>query len=790
MQRALSYWLIIFLAFTTFLGTTVITTADWAQAARKKPNYQLVLQILQITPDTIPGHWTIASSPTATNLPNGPAATSAPATTHSAGPSALKITLRIENRSNKNLSNLDFSLRFANGVTGQAQKLLQWLNHEQNSFTKGSFPLSVASETGKMDSLRAQESKVITLSVDQNSMERLNGQDWGAHQVEVYPVGKQLRNLNIWSGRSLLMVRPETDNASKLEKVHLNPILPVTVDSSATAELLTNSQTAAQLTDKEQLAEAKEHLQPDNSISRLPELIQNWKQPVSWLIDPAVISSTSPWQTGKLLPLGRKQTDTQVNTQLVSALKNLPDRVGPKYLDWWGGVAIDRLSSEQIRLSKAWRDRIDQAINGAGTQIAWGNAPVFNENELHALRSARIYSLEPSRFEIDQKLSLLFAEANSTRSFTSAQLLRAVLAQLAKADGASDKVNPPAVTLLLPADTLNQSKWQERLKQLVADPWITVDTSLVGKDHDFPAVTGVRLENDLVADPNPNQAVNIDPKLPTTNNQAAWFFSADDEVETVVWQGKNISLSELSTQVSRFNRRLQLLSSQAFQILQPLNQQALLSYQRYYPNSLTNALWNNLAQQLTKMQKGLDIQVFSQVNLIATQAEIPVKVRNNFPIPLQVEVVLKPLNSRLKAGSTAKVTLAPGSSTTARIPVSAVGNGNVPAELLLRYPQQPARGDTESTPIANIAQDAAIFESVQEADIDTAQSIQPGDQDWLVPHRIVIRIRAAWEDRLFTGFAVAVTIIFIIGLTQAVIRSPRFACNRNGRKPKLDLEEN
>ncbi len=76
----------------------------------------------------------------------------------------------------------------------------------------------------------------------------------------------------------------------------------------------------------------------------------------------------------------------------------------------------------------------------------------------------------------------------------------------------------------------------------------------------------------------------------------------------------------------------------------------------------------------------------STINVIAERTEIPARVQNALPFPVNVQVELDSVSARLTAGAPVSVELAPASTTTVKVPVTARGSGDVDARIRLRTP--------------------------------------------------------------------------------------------------------
>ena len=79
----------------------------------------------------------------------------------------------------------------------------------------------------------------------------------------------------------------------------------------------------------------------------------------------------------------------------------------------------------------------------------------------------------------------------------------------------------------------------------------------------------------------------------------------------------------------------------------------------------------------------LTIERPSTVNLISQGGDLPVSVENESPLPLHLTVLVQPEDARLLSEEPVTASLEPGQSTTVRVPITAVANGNVSATIRL-----------------------------------------------------------------------------------------------------------
>lgn len=119
------------------------------------------------------------------------------------------------------------------------------------------------------------------------------------------------------------------------------------------------------------------------------------------------------------------------------------------------------------------------------------------------------------------------------------------------------------------------------------------------------------------------------------------------------------------------------------------------------------------------------------VNLINKTANFPVRVTNELPWDVAVEVTLLPSDPRLRVTHPTQVVLPASSTTSVEVPVSAIGAGDINVTYLVRT----VNGDT----------------------LDDNQTVE-------------VRLRAGWEDALTFGFGIIVALAFGISLTRTILR--------------------
>ena len=136
-------------------------------------------------------------------------------------------------------------------------------------------------------------------------------------------------------------------------------------------------------------------------------------------------------------------------------------------------------------------------------------------------------------------------------------------------------------------------------------------------------------------------------------------------------------------------------------------------------------------QSLNTFSSSVSIESSNAVNLINKSANFPVRVRNSLPWPVNVEVTLLPGDPRLRVTSTSTATIPANSSSTVEVPVTAIGSGDIRVTYKV------------STPSGTVLDDS---------------------------QRVLVRMRAGWEDAATVVMAVLVGLAFVGGIIRTVRR--------------------
>ena len=136
-------------------------------------------------------------------------------------------------------------------------------------------------------------------------------------------------------------------------------------------------------------------------------------------------------------------------------------------------------------------------------------------------------------------------------------------------------------------------------------------------------------------------------------------------------------------------------------------------------------------QALDAFRSSVSVESSNAVNLINKSANFPVRVRNSLPWPVNVEVTLLPSDPRLRVTSTGMATIPANSSSNVDVPVTAIGSGDIRVTYKV------------STPSGAVLDDS---------------------------QKVLVRMRAGWEDAATAVVTVIVGIAFLGGIIRTIRR--------------------
>ena len=136
-------------------------------------------------------------------------------------------------------------------------------------------------------------------------------------------------------------------------------------------------------------------------------------------------------------------------------------------------------------------------------------------------------------------------------------------------------------------------------------------------------------------------------------------------------------------------------------------------------------------QALDTFRASVSVESSNAVNLINKSANFPVRVRNSLPWPVNVEVTLLPSDPRLRVTSTGMATIPANSSSNVDVPVTAIGSGDIRVTYKV------------STPSGAVLDDS---------------------------QKVLVRMRAGWEDAATAVVTVIIGIAFLGGIIRTIRR--------------------
>ena len=108
-----------------------------------------------------------------------------------------------------------------------------------------------------------------------------------------------------------------------------------------------------------------------------------------------------------------------------------------------------------------------------------------------------------------------------------------------------------------------------------------------------------------------------------------------------------------------------------------LQSQLLLAAGNTLPQNLRAQALRNLDADSRALRSAIAAQPSSTINLISTEAMLPVRISNGLAIPVNVQARARTSDPRLQVGEPQNVQVPARSAATANIPLKAVGNGNI-----------------------------------------------------------------------------------------------------------------
>lgn len=651
----------------------------------------------------------------------------------------VTVTGTVSNHTDATLSNVTVQVATTSRLGGDAETIRAWVTGESD---KGMGSLR-AQGRETLAQVAAKKTVSYKVEIPTNTLPALNKNSLGSLGVQVSVSASNVKRKNIAPARSLVVFAPAEKPQARTP---LAIIAPLSAASPEMAKWLARGGAGSQATASNQATIPV--ATPLKSVSDNAKILSDLSTAgITWVVDPALLHSSSPLLTGGFAPLPEKPTPLSLDPVMLTALKAAQAKGASLSLDLWG--APDLVQLDQNTLAKAaegnrqvgallknqvtlapstiflanphWAGRTDGICAHTDTRLSGGCAMVTGGDRLPLTES---YNYQPDLLGVakdgDQArsfladygaLSAILASTSSEEAFTNTQMARAMLAAITS----ERPTQPRLINAVLPNGAFNSAVTQKRVSKILSDSW----------------VVGTALPQALGADPTPVTLGN-DPKIQNLAPDAPGSLG-------VAGTSLHSATKSLNTARKRVLPSLEQITPDHQRITVPLYQQLLLSTSRGMTSAERNQALTNAGAQIDLLARAVEIQTSSQINLLSSNSQIPIKVLNRLPVEVKVRLKLQPTDARLRADSEVAVSLAPKGSKTVKIPITAVRNGNVRAKV-------------------------AILPQTGNLVLDQKQQID-------------LRIRTGWEDKIFLGFIFTVAAIFIVGLTVNFRRGTRMEQN-------------
>lgn len=610
----------------------------------------------------------------------------------------VTVTARIQAGKN-NLSDLALNTAVAYQSTLDISQFTEWIRPD--GLSQQPYLFLVDSRT--VPDIRATTSSEFEIKVPVSALPLAATNEWGGRALRVTLTGNGLGEDGI-SDNSLMLLATE-------EKVSPTPLLaalPVTPDGTEMANTL--SKTTLKSADA---AEPETQTETTSTPETLLTALNRGRAGMLYIIDDALVATESVYRDRNWSLQTPKNVNTTAATQMLAAQKagaditlgglGLPDATtlataNPEALSESLKASSILAEAAEIQLAPIvmpkWNSKIaatiDQAAAGAYTTKPLKIMASCPEDENLTYHPAAI-SENGEILCVNEELSRALSSTSKAlgSDLDNTQLAGAILAIITR-----ERPYDPRATVANITTTRTEIS-AARTASVLEMPWV--------KGVALKDLSGLN-RNDSGVEP---ESSSIEP---------------DPEIS-----------SDL-TEIQRLQELITDASPNPEAVSVPLSQLTLLRSTRVTDSTRTDAIASATKKTIDLVENGLTVSAPRQMNLISANTEIPVPVSNQLGVPVQVNVWAQPQDSRLSANKPAKIELAPHSSATARIPIKAVGNGNLRVKVLITTPKGRQIGQTST---------------------------------------IYLLVRAHWEDRAFTVLAILVTGVFTTGLVRAWRRKSR-----------------
>lgn len=648
-----------------------------------------------------------------------------------------KVTVKgtLSNPSDTTANNVKVQVATTSRLGLDAETIRAWVGGESD---KGMGVLRRQADK-TLGQLGPKKTVNFAVEIPVTALPAANKYSLGSLGVEASASAKDVKSKNIVSDRSLLLYAPSEKLPARSP---LTILAPLSASSPQMAKWLASGGTGSDATASNQAIQRVNR--PLKSVSDNAKILSNLSATgITWVIDPALLHTNSPLLTGSFAPLPQKPAPLSLDPVMLSALKTAQAKGASLSLDLWGAPDLVQLDDEALAKAAAgnrqlgmllenqvtlapstvflanphWASRTDAICEHPATQLSGGCVLVTGGDRLELPRNLNYQPDLLGKVQTEGKtrsfladhgtLSTLITSPSAEEEFTNTQVARAMLAAFA-----SERPSQPRlINIVLPNGAINSAITQKRLSKVLSDSW----------------VEGTALP----------QALRADPTLVTlgTNSEKQNLAPATPGSLGVAGSSLHRATNALNSARQRVLPSLQQIAQDDQRITTPLYQQLLLSTSRGMSVAERNRAITNAGEQLDLLARAVQIQTSSQINLISSSSQIPIKVLNRLPVEVNVRLQLRPTDSRLQAKSAVAVNLAPKGSKTVKIPVNAVRNGNVRAQV-------------------------AILPQTGNLVLDHQQQIN-------------LRIRTGWEDKIFLGFIFTAAAVFVVGLIINLRRGTR-----------------
>lgn len=647
----------------------------------------------------------------------------------------VTVTGTVSNHTDATVNNVIVQVSTTSRLGGDAETIRTWVKGESD---RGMGVLRLR-QSKTLTQVPAKKTVKFAIEIPTSTLPALSKNSLGSLGVQASVSASKVKRKNTRGDRSLLLYAPQTESPAKSS---LAIIAPLSASSPEIAKWLARDGIGSQATASTQTSSRVD--EPLKSVGENAKLLSNLSTTgITWVVDPALLHTNSPLLTGSFAPLPEKPDPLSLEPVMLEALKTAQAKGASVSLDLWGApdlVQLDKdalakaaegnrqlgaLLEKELTLAPStiflanphWAGRTDAICGSSENRLSGGCVLVTGGDQLPLTQS---YNYQPDllgqaktgdrtrQFLADHgTLSALLASSSTEDAFTNTQVARAMLAAIA-----SERPSQPRlINAVLPNGAIEAAVTQQRISKILSDSW----------------VKGTSLPQALSADPT-SVTLGTNPKIQNL---------APDTTGTlgVAGSSSHSSTKSLNSARGRVVPSLEQIAQDHQRITTPLYQQLLLSTSRAMTSAERNQAITNAGSELDLLARAVQIQTSSQINLIASSSQIPIKVLNRLPVKVNVRLKLQPTDSRLRAESTVAVSLAPKGSRTVKIPITAVRNGNVRVKV-------------------------AILPQTGNLVLDQQQQID-------------LRIRTGWEDRIFLGFIFSAAAIFIVGLIVNFRRGTR-----------------